>query len=67
RENPGLVDGVMTSQPHDLAQELQTTHSAHVKRNLTRGIKVIKRWHAIRIKGRRMSQMTSLYKVIHLP
>ncbi|MDD9362551.1 MAG: hypothetical protein PV344_06485, partial [Anaplasma sp.] len=39
----GLVDRVMTSsQPHDLALEFQTTHSAHVKRNVTRRMKVIK-------------------------
>ncbi|MDD9363009.1 MAG: hypothetical protein PV344_08810, partial [Anaplasma sp.] len=39
----GLVDRVMTSQPHDLAREFRTTHSAHVKRDVTRGIKAIKR------------------------
>ncbi|MDD9362588.1 MAG: hypothetical protein PV344_06675, partial [Anaplasma sp.] len=38
-----LVDKVMTSQPHDLAREFQTTHNAHVKRNVTRGMKVIER------------------------
>ncbi|MDD9362636.1 MAG: hypothetical protein PV344_06920 [Anaplasma sp.] len=43
RENPGLVDGVMTSHPHDLAREFRTTHSAHVKRDVTRGVKAIKR------------------------
>ncbi|MDD9361733.1 MAG: hypothetical protein PV344_02260 [Anaplasma sp.] len=30
-------------------------------------MKVITRWHFMRIKGRRMSQTISLYKVIHLP
>ncbi|MDD9361673.1 MAG: hypothetical protein PV344_01950, partial [Anaplasma sp.] len=64
RENPGLVDRVMTSQPYDLAREFRTTHNAHVKRDVTRGVKVIKRWHVMRIKGRRMSQMISLYKAI---
>ncbi|MDD9362028.1 MAG: hypothetical protein PV344_03785, partial [Anaplasma sp.] len=34
---------VMTSQPHDLAREFQTTHNARVKRDVTRGVKVIKR------------------------
>ncbi|MDD9363015.1 MAG: hypothetical protein PV344_08840 [Anaplasma sp.] len=62
-----MGDRVMTSQPHDLARELQTTHNAHVKRDVTRGMKVIKRRHVMRIKGRRMSQMISLYKVIRLP
>ncbi|MDD9361745.1 MAG: hypothetical protein PV344_02320 [Anaplasma sp.] len=38
-----LVDRVMASQPHDLAREFQTTHNAHVKRDVRRGIKVIKR------------------------
>ncbi|MDD9362787.1 MAG: hypothetical protein PV344_07690, partial [Anaplasma sp.] len=64
---PGLVERVMTSQPHDLAREFQRTHNAHVKRDVTRGMKVIKRSHSVRIKGRRMSQMISLYKVMHLP
>ncbi|MDD9362918.1 MAG: hypothetical protein PV344_08350, partial [Anaplasma sp.] len=63
----GLVERVMTSQPHDLAREFQTTHNACVKRDVTREIKVIKRWHVMRIKGRHMSQIISLYKVIHLP
>ncbi|MDD9361593.1 MAG: hypothetical protein PV344_01535 [Anaplasma sp.] len=57
----------MTSQPHDLAREFQTTHNARVKRDVTRGMKVIKRRHAMRIKGRRTSQRMSLCKVIHLP
>ncbi|MDD9362363.1 MAG: hypothetical protein PV344_05520, partial [Anaplasma sp.] len=39
----GLVDRVMTSQPHDLAQEFPTTHTAHVRRDVTHGMKVIKR------------------------
>ncbi|MDD9362574.1 MAG: hypothetical protein PV344_06605 [Anaplasma sp.] len=39
----GLVYRVMTSQPHDLVREFQTTHNAHVKRDVTRGIKVTKR------------------------
>ncbi|MDD9362565.1 MAG: hypothetical protein PV344_06560, partial [Anaplasma sp.] len=39
----GLVDRVMTSQPHDLAREFQTTHNAHVKRDATCGMKVITR------------------------
>ncbi|MDD9361736.1 MAG: hypothetical protein PV344_02275 [Anaplasma sp.] len=38
-----LVDRVMSSQPHDLAREFRTTHNAHVKRDVTRGMKVIKR------------------------
>ncbi|MDD9362086.1 MAG: hypothetical protein PV344_04085 [Anaplasma sp.] len=58
-----MVDRVMTSQPHDLAREF---HTAHVKRDVTRGMKVIKTLHVMRIKGRRMSQMISLYKVIIL-
>ncbi|MDD9362837.1 MAG: hypothetical protein PV344_07945 [Anaplasma sp.] len=62
-----MVDRVMTSQPHDLARDFQTTHNAHVKRDVTRRMKVTKRWHVMRIKGRHMSQMISLYKVIHLP
>ncbi|MDD9361931.1 MAG: hypothetical protein PV344_03295 [Anaplasma sp.] len=62
-----MVDMVMTSQPHDLAREFQTAHNAPVKRDVTHGIKVIKRWHVMRIKGCRMSQMISLYKVINLP
>ncbi|MDD9362298.1 MAG: hypothetical protein PV344_05160 [Anaplasma sp.] len=35
--------GVMTSQPHDLARELETTSNAPVKRDVTRGMKMIKR------------------------
>ncbi|MDD9362419.1 MAG: hypothetical protein PV344_05800, partial [Anaplasma sp.] len=31
-----LVDRVMTSQPHDLAREFQTTHNTHVKRVTSR-------------------------------
>ncbi|MDD9361604.1 MAG: hypothetical protein PV344_01595 [Anaplasma sp.] len=62
-----MVDSVMTSQPHDLAREFQTTDNAHVKRDVTRVMKVIKILHVMRIKGRRMSQMISLYRVIHLP
>ncbi|MDD9362835.1 MAG: hypothetical protein PV344_07935 [Anaplasma sp.] len=62
-----MVDRVMTSQPHDLAREFGTTHNAHVKRDVTRRMKVIKRLHVMRIKGRRMSQMTLLCKVSHLP
>ncbi|MDD9362387.1 MAG: hypothetical protein PV344_05640, partial [Anaplasma sp.] len=34
---------VMTSQPHDLAREFQTTYNAHVKRDITLGMKVIER------------------------
>ncbi|MDD9362515.1 MAG: hypothetical protein PV344_06305 [Anaplasma sp.] len=60
-----MVDRVMTSQPHDLAREFQ--NNAHVKSDLMRGVKVIKRLYVVRIKGRRMSQMISLYKAIHLP
>ncbi|MDD9361775.1 MAG: hypothetical protein PV344_02475, partial [Anaplasma sp.] len=60
-------DRVMTSQPHDLTREFQTTHCANVKCGVTRRIKVIKRLHVMRIKGRRMSQMISLHKVIPLP
>ncbi|MDD9361866.1 MAG: hypothetical protein PV344_02945, partial [Anaplasma sp.] len=55
-------DWVMTSQSHDLAREFQTTHNAQEKREITRGMKVI-----IRLTGRHMSEMISLYKVIHLP
>ncbi|MDD9362840.1 MAG: hypothetical protein PV344_07960 [Anaplasma sp.] len=36
-----MVDRVMTSQPHDLAREVQTTHNDHEKRDITRGMKVI--------------------------
>ncbi|MDD9361929.1 MAG: hypothetical protein PV344_03285 [Anaplasma sp.] len=61
-----MVDRLMTSQPHDLAREFQT-HTAHVKRDVKRGMKVITRWHLMRIKGCRMSQIISRYKVIHLP
>ncbi|MDD9362587.1 MAG: hypothetical protein PV344_06670 [Anaplasma sp.] len=43
------------------------SNNAHVKRDVTRGMKVTKMWHVIRIKGRRMSQIISLYKAIHLP
>ncbi|MDD9363077.1 MAG: hypothetical protein PV344_09155 [Anaplasma sp.] len=56
-----MVDRVMTSQPHDLAREFQTTHSAHLKRDVTRGMKVITRSHLMRLIGNRMSQMISLY------
>ncbi|MDD9363067.1 MAG: hypothetical protein PV344_09105 [Anaplasma sp.] len=38
-----MVDRVMTSQPHDLAREFRTTHNAHVKRDVMRGMKLIKR------------------------
>ncbi|MDD9361721.1 MAG: hypothetical protein PV344_02195 [Anaplasma sp.] len=58
-----MVDRVMRSQPNDLAREFQTSHNAHVKRDVRRGMKVIKRCHVMRIKARRMSQMISLYKV----
>ncbi|MDD9362945.1 MAG: hypothetical protein PV344_08485 [Anaplasma sp.] len=51
-----MVDGVMTSQPHDLAREFYTTHNANVKRDVTRGMKVIKTWHVMRMKGRRVSK-----------
>ncbi|MDD9362989.1 MAG: hypothetical protein PV344_08710 [Anaplasma sp.] len=61
-----MVERVLTSQPHDLAQEFQTTHNAPVKRDVMRGMKVIKRRHVMRMKGRRMSHMILLYKVIHL-
>ncbi|MDD9362557.1 MAG: hypothetical protein PV344_06515 [Anaplasma sp.] len=61
-----MVHRVMTSQPHDLAREFQTTHSTHVKRDVTRGMKAIKRRHVMRIRGRHMSQMISLYKVTYL-
>ncbi|MDD9362674.1 MAG: hypothetical protein PV344_07110 [Anaplasma sp.] len=57
---------VITSQPHDLARDFETTHSAHLKRDVTRGITVITRWHLIRLTGHRMSQTISLYRVIHL-
>ncbi|MDD9362391.1 MAG: hypothetical protein PV344_05660 [Anaplasma sp.] len=62
-----MVDKVMTSQPHDLARKFQTTHNAHVQRDVTRGMKVIKRYHIMLMKGRRISQMISFYKVMHLP
>ncbi|MDD9362887.1 MAG: hypothetical protein PV344_08195 [Anaplasma sp.] len=52
-----MVDRVTTSQPHDLAREFQTTCNADVKRDVTRGMKVIKILHVMQIKGRRMSQM----------
>ncbi|MDD9363004.1 MAG: hypothetical protein PV344_08785, partial [Anaplasma sp.] len=57
----------MTSQPHDLAREFQTTQNPLRKCDVTCGMKVIKRLHVMRINGRRMSQMISLYKGIHLP
>ncbi|MDD9362604.1 MAG: hypothetical protein PV344_06755, partial [Anaplasma sp.] len=47
--------------------EFRTTHNAHVKRDVTRGMKVTKRRNVLRNKGRRMSHMISLYRVIHLP
>ncbi|MDD9362483.1 MAG: hypothetical protein PV344_06140 [Anaplasma sp.] len=62
-----MVDRVMASQPHDLARKFQTTHSTHEKRDVTRGMKVIARLQLMQLKGRRMSQMISLYKVINLP
>ncbi|MDD9361651.1 MAG: hypothetical protein PV344_01840 [Anaplasma sp.] len=62
-----MVDRVMTSQPHDLAWEFQTMRNAHVKRHVTREMKVIKRCHVMRIKGRRMSRMIPPCKVINLP
>ncbi|MDD9361328.1 MAG: hypothetical protein PV344_00095 [Anaplasma sp.] len=62
-----MVGAVMTSQPHDLARKFQTTHEAHAKRYVTRRMRVITRWHLMRLGGRRMSQVISLYKVIHLP
>ncbi|MDD9362482.1 MAG: hypothetical protein PV344_06135 [Anaplasma sp.] len=62
-----MVDRVTTSQPHDLAREFRTTHDAHVKTDVTRGMKVIIRWHLMRLKGCHVSQMISRYKVIHLP
>ncbi|MDD9362077.1 MAG: hypothetical protein PV344_04035 [Anaplasma sp.] len=37
------------------------------RNDVRRGMKVIKKLHVMRIKGRRMSQMISLYKVNHLP
>ncbi|MDD9362627.1 MAG: hypothetical protein PV344_06875, partial [Anaplasma sp.] len=36
----GLVD--RTSQPHDLVRQFQTTLNARAKRDVTRGVKVIK-------------------------
>ncbi|MDD9362338.1 MAG: hypothetical protein PV344_05385 [Anaplasma sp.] len=62
-----MVDMVVTSQPHDLARKFQTTHNAHVKHHVRRGMKVIKRRHVKQIKGRPVSQMIPLYKVIHSP
>ncbi|MDD9361750.1 MAG: hypothetical protein PV344_02345 [Anaplasma sp.] len=62
-----MVDRFMTSQPHDLARKFRTTHNGHVKRDVARGMKVIKRLHVMRIKGRRMSQMIAHSKVIHSP
>ncbi|MDD9363014.1 MAG: hypothetical protein PV344_08835 [Anaplasma sp.] len=62
-----MVDRIMTSQPHDLARDFQTTHDAYVKRDVTRGMKAIKRCRVMRIKGCRMPQIVSLYKVIHMP
>ncbi|MDD9362599.1 MAG: hypothetical protein PV344_06730 [Anaplasma sp.] len=38
-----------------------------MKRDITRGMKVIKRLYVMRIEGRCMSQIISLYKVIHSP
>ncbi|MDD9363100.1 MAG: hypothetical protein PV344_09270 [Anaplasma sp.] len=38
-----MVDRVITSQPHDLTREFQTTRNAHVKRDVTREMKVINR------------------------
>ncbi|MDD9362232.1 MAG: hypothetical protein PV344_04825 [Anaplasma sp.] len=38
-----------------------------MKRDVTRVMKVIKRLHVMRIKGRSMSQMITLYKAIHFP
>ncbi|MDD9362571.1 MAG: hypothetical protein PV344_06590 [Anaplasma sp.] len=40
-----MVDRVMASQPHDLARGFQT-HNAHVKHDVTRGMKVMKRYNA---------------------
>ncbi|MDD9362695.1 MAG: hypothetical protein PV344_07215 [Anaplasma sp.] len=37
------MNRVMTSQPHDLAREFQRTNNAHVKRDVTRAIKVMKK------------------------
>ncbi|MDD9362310.1 MAG: hypothetical protein PV344_05235 [Anaplasma sp.] len=37
-----MVDGVMTSQPHDLALEFQTAQKAHAKRDVTCAMKVTK-------------------------
>ncbi|MDD9362710.1 MAG: hypothetical protein PV344_07290 [Anaplasma sp.] len=51
-----MVGRIMTSQPHDLAREFQT-RNAHEKRDITRGMKVMTRWHLVRLKGRRMSQV----------
>ncbi|MDD9362860.1 MAG: hypothetical protein PV344_08060 [Anaplasma sp.] len=58
-----MIGRVMTSQPHDLAREFQTTHNGHEKRDVTHGDESD---HLMRLKGRRMSQVISLYKVIHL-
>ncbi|MDD9361832.1 MAG: hypothetical protein PV344_02765 [Anaplasma sp.] len=58
-----MVDSGMTSQPHDLAREFQTTHNAHVKRGFTRGMKVIKKWQVMRIKDHPMSERSSLDQV----
>ncbi|MDD9362950.1 MAG: hypothetical protein PV344_08510 [Anaplasma sp.] len=52
-----MVNRIMTSQPHDLAREFQTTYNAHEKPDVTRGMKVITRWRLMRLEGRRMSQM----------
>ncbi|MDD9362032.1 MAG: hypothetical protein PV344_03805 [Anaplasma sp.] len=38
-----------------------------MKRDVTHGMKVIKRLHVMRIKGRRMYQMILIYKVMQLP
>ncbi|MDD9361802.1 MAG: hypothetical protein PV344_02615 [Anaplasma sp.] len=56
-----MVDWVMTSQPHDLAREFETTHNAYERRDVTRGMKMTTRWHLMRLKCRRMSPMISLY------
>ncbi|MDD9362985.1 MAG: hypothetical protein PV344_08690 [Anaplasma sp.] len=51
-----MVHRFMTSQPHDLARKFQTAHNAHVKRDVTRRMKVIKTCHVMRIKGRALSR-----------
>ncbi|MDD9362957.1 MAG: hypothetical protein PV344_08550 [Anaplasma sp.] len=45
-----MVDRIMASQPHDLAREFQTTNNAHEKRDVRRGMKVIKRNMKCKIK-----------------